>query len=773
MKKLLISFILLLATLNIAQAALEIDNDLTIAGPFFPSDDIIIKDGAKLTLTGILYMNTGAKIIVEQGCKLLMNGGTITSAGSDLWLGIEVWGNSALSQFGSSNQGTILMLNGSLIEHAHEAIQAWRPGHWDKTGGIVRVHNSSIINCKRAASFMKYSNDHLGNHYQNKSEFKDVEFIWNNGFRRAEALEMVSMYKVDGISFNACRFEDLRSILNVDKRSHGIHALDASFSVTSSCTSLSGCPDDITDPLWNLSRFTNLDNAILIGNAYSYNSVTVDRCQFKNNLIGVNKAFSNYAEITRNLFLYTSDMPSDVSASYGIRADYCDGYRIEENIFKDIAATTPFTFGVYITNSGDQDNQTYKNAFDNLHVAHLADGMNRYLGLPHQNGRSGLEFICNENENNNYDFRLNGSGTSEGVKRTNGIYVGSGNTFSLFGPFAGHILNATDHKIEYYYGLPGGEPTHIGGDVDTWDTDPIFNQCLSMLPNYPIGESGLMSQQALQSLHMQFNQVNQLLSQRITALDAMVSNGTNTNISTYQDEIDHLASEEAFMADILIQQYKRQGDLTAMRSVIANQFNSLKALNTIDSYYHDEDFTTANQLLNQLATSVTTYPSHLQSDVSTFVNLKTTLNQQAQTSGGIANLNNQKQQQLKQIATQGEGFAKAQAQNILCFFYNDCPDYAPASTNRDAAPAAAQVQPLAFTVAPNPANKVANISWENNDDEVANIRIMDITGHLIFETQLTETNFRWETDNLSAGTYLVSVRLGNRRMGTQKVVVVK
>ena len=224
--------------------------------------DILIESGNTLTITGTLSMSGTKRIMIEPGAKLHVNGGIITNNCGAFWLGVEVWGNSSLSQFGSSNQGEFLMTNGGLIEHAEVGVRTWHPGYWDESGGICKVYNSTFLNCKKAVGFAKYSNDYMGTHYQNLSRFINVDFLWDDSFRDDEALELVSMYKVDGIPFTGCSFEDQRTTLTTDKRSHGIHALDAKFSVTSKCSLLGGCPNDLDDPSWDLTTFKHLDNAI-------------------------------------------------------------------------------------------------------------------------------------------------------------------------------------------------------------------------------------------------------------------------------------------------------------------------------------------------------------------------------------------------------------------------------------------------------------------------------------------------------------------------------
>lgn len=54
--------------------------------------DVIVEEGATLTITCKLVMKNSAKIIVEQGGHLIVDGGIITTEDDSLWKGIEVGG---------------------------------------------------------------------------------------------------------------------------------------------------------------------------------------------------------------------------------------------------------------------------------------------------------------------------------------------------------------------------------------------------------------------------------------------------------------------------------------------------------------------------------------------------------------------------------------------------------------------------------------------------------------------------------------------------------
>jgi hypothetical protein len=94
--------------------------------------DVIIEGQSTVTVKCTVYMPEGAKFIVKPGAKLIIDGGTITHRCGGLWEGIEVWGNSAVSQT-TSNQGVVQMMNDATIANARTAIRTIKntgPNHY-------------------------------------------------------------------------------------------------------------------------------------------------------------------------------------------------------------------------------------------------------------------------------------------------------------------------------------------------------------------------------------------------------------------------------------------------------------------------------------------------------------------------------------------------------------------------------------------------------------------------------------------------------------------
>ena len=70
--------------------------------------NVIVQSGARLTISGCeIQFAPDKKIIIKQGAELFIDNATLDSRCSELWGGIEVWGNSNLPQSPSSNQGAV------------------------------------------------------------------------------------------------------------------------------------------------------------------------------------------------------------------------------------------------------------------------------------------------------------------------------------------------------------------------------------------------------------------------------------------------------------------------------------------------------------------------------------------------------------------------------------------------------------------------------------------------------------------------------------------
>ncbi len=145
---------------------LNINSDFTLDGGEVYNNDIIVSDHAIFTIKGRAMMHENAKITIEQGAQLVIDGGKITKSCGDYWQGIEVWGNSTQHQYtvgGTCAQGIVELKNGAVVENAVCGIKTMNTDAATPsatTGGIIIAENSTFRNCRKAIEFMPYHNFH-------------------------------------------------------------------------------------------------------------------------------------------------------------------------------------------------------------------------------------------------------------------------------------------------------------------------------------------------------------------------------------------------------------------------------------------------------------------------------------------------------------------------------------------------------------------------------------------------------------------------------------
>ena len=145
--------------------------------------DLIVKDGATLTVEQDLVMSEGGSIYVEKGARLIIDGGRITSCGE--WEGIKAEG--ALL---SNRSAEIHLLVGGTIENASNGIS---DDVGTGTGGmIVHSERGSFVNNGRDIEFLRTKK-------LNESRFSNTEFSGGN--------MGVTIWATDGIQFTNCTFD--------------------------------------------------------------------------------------------------------------------------------------------------------------------------------------------------------------------------------------------------------------------------------------------------------------------------------------------------------------------------------------------------------------------------------------------------------------------------------------------------------------------------------------------------------------------------------------
>jgi hypothetical protein len=451
--------------------------------------DIIIDPGVTLTIESgaRVCMPTDSKIIVPRGAKLIVDGGTVTNGCSGFWKGIEVWGSSDEHQFADVNgdyeQGYLELKNGATIENAYNAVTLWKPDDWNSMGGIIIASDALFKNNRRSVEFMSYQNTDpsTGEPVGNVSSFTECEFtVDDDYFATSEFAYHISMWEVDGIKIRGCDFNN--DMTTVAQRGYGIYTMDAGYKVNSYCeTPISPCPEnDVINTTFD--GFYAGISALQAGSIYP---VYVDDAIFDANGFGVKLSESDYATIINNEF-YVADNDVDAGTcemvfGIGVELLNCNGYAVEQNKFFESPTISGSSFGVlvnyeelYADEHGVEQNEIYNNEYNGLTVGNEAVGINRAL----DDLNWGLKFLCNQNQNNTYDFYIK----DKGIQVLQGsLSEAAGNTFSQNGnnPYSDYN-NQANWNILYFYdeNQSDEEPLYYNEKVNPRPTEN-GNNCLS------------------------------------------------------------------------------------------------------------------------------------------------------------------------------------------------------------------------------------------------------------------------------------------------------
>lgn len=421
----------------------------TIGGVFEPDHNIVVNTGATLTITGELRMLPGARIVVNRGGRLIVDGGKITrGACFGRWEGIYVLGNFSKAQPANAtgtlaidDPGVVVLLHGATIEYAFSAIQTLHPDlSWvqDYWGGLVVAEESFFINNRRGVAFMKYDID-------NKSRFYSCYFMDDLDDNYAG----VTIWDTDGIVFEKCVF---------DLKQDGILAWDAGCTITKGCV------------------FTSMVNAVAIMATSPVSSgdfVRVDANKFIDN---ANHIASQATSRPKGLIVNENDFISTTAFDFGVWLEGPSQYSIFDNSFNNMGT------GVFPVNTSNKNNYVNCNTFKDGWFGILAAGDNE-----------GLTFFDNAFATADVNFSLweadNAIGKIAPVQ--GGVNDPADNCFSQTHPENIWTVGVTQ-PFDYYVPQNTTNACKIPGQA-TFGTDNynVVNTTFQVTSNCPIVPEGL------------------------------------------------------------------------------------------------------------------------------------------------------------------------------------------------------------------------------------------------------------------------------------------
>jgi hypothetical protein len=418
--------------------------------------DVRICSGSTLTITNTVSFVSNAKIIVERGAKLVLNGGILT-CNEGMWQGIEVWGTASAYQ-NPVDQGWVQIINDGTIENAVCGIRAVKmdnsippPGgddlpNYTYTGGIIQASDAHFINNQTAVQFYNYSHNSVS--YFVNSEFKVDE----NYFGTTEPENYMVVDNMTGVRVTFCEFLNEKT---EEAEYTGILSQNSTIYVEGDCIAGSPCT------AWDNGTFENLEYGIYATASTTTRHIDVCHTDFENNFRGIYVGGMTSPRITSNKFLLNLFAYEEGS---GLYLDRSTGYWVEDNIFEKtpgVGGTHPRGIGIVVNESGRNPNQIYLNVFNRVENAINVQGKNRHGKIASQ----GLVLKCNDyNHETNFDETIiwnSPVGSSEaGIAREQGksgstdIKDMAGNLFYVpseipDGDF--DDINNTSNRVDYYY----------------------------------------------------------------------------------------------------------------------------------------------------------------------------------------------------------------------------------------------------------------------------------------------------------------------------------
>lgn len=501
--------------------------------------ELRIKAGVSLTIKNlIINFAPNARLVVEngpigsQGAKLNIYSTTLTNypacGKEDMWLGVEVWGNSTAAQGSvlNSSQGVFRMYANSKIEHAYVGVLVSRRNELNGVpietsynnsfnGGVFISNNSTFENCCAGTLFQSYNQTAT-----NLSSISSTSYIWDGLLKDTTKTPSahIGMIQCNKIYISASKFYQNTPNLYADKAKWGmgILAINTDFSVTNSCSTAMPIGQDCSEANTLRSEFKNLTVGVSVLNANS-KPFTVLRNSFENCFYGVSSTSAKNQKISRNTFSIHTDATKQ---TWGIHVKNGTGYEIAENQLLTTSGQSALSYGIIIDNSGEYENEVYKNIFSDLYIGTQAQNINGKQYIPgNNNNAKGLRYNCNTFKspivNADIAVAVNSRVDSE-QGRVGGLTIEEArnkntarNTFSYTSGGNDIFLSSGSQQMNYYHlATPGHAPITYTNTppiavypaVQTWGGNPLYvnqNTCRTKYPStwppivfpFPLGVS--------------------------------------------------------------------------------------------------------------------------------------------------------------------------------------------------------------------------------------------------------------------------------------------
>jgi hypothetical protein len=370
--------------------------------------DVTVQSGVTLTILCKVGFPPSTKLIVEQGGKLIIDGGHLLSSCGEAWQGIEVWGNPNQPQ-STAYQGKVELINGAIIENARIAIYQGGDDCCSKSGGIIQATNSTFRNNRKDVAFMQYTHANSVSYFYNctfetTQPMNSLDYTDNHN-RRLGTNQHVSIWGQKGVRFYDCQFTTVEDYtfngvnghFDKDIRSSGITTVDADFQVFSSDIEDEDNRTEFNNQKFGISALKTLGGL----RSFKISKALFDNCQY-----GIRSELATNDFIDNNRFLVQDDqehgdgyyhVDGNLNSRYGLYEVNSIRYDISNNSFTSKSGGGSGiinTFGAVLrgqatweTGFGDVNNNT----FENLRRATQTEYHNWWTQLRCNNYNNGID----------------------------------------------------------------------------------------------------------------------------------------------------------------------------------------------------------------------------------------------------------------------------------------------------------------------------------------------------------------------------------------------
>lgn len=429
--------------------------------------NVIVRNGAKLTINCDVLMPEMGRIIIEPNAELILNG-RIT-AGCNSWQGIEVWGDNSQSQYsigGVRAQGRFVGKSGSVIENAETAIKLYGPTYND-AGGQITCSGTTFLNNSTAIEFAPYQNywpfatSQQGQPRSYFGSLSDCTFLVNDDYTVSTSFNaFISMTAVNGVLIYGSSFTNAQSPSsgNVQGYGFGIIASESGFRVDALCTG-----NTYPCNSFDRSSFTGLGYGIQISNVTTSRPYILKQTDFTDCYFGLHNTGVSNATVLFNTFnLGQVPNPGASEDQIGIFLEMgLAGFTLQENEFIGTSGNVSNTAGTYCRHLDEFNNEIRRNTYIGLDVGNLAEGDNATSPLNKE--ERGLNYLCNYNDDiSTADFWVGDVFGTNRIRQSQGLqeeaggqinYSAAGNRFA----YTGFDFDNEGEAVDYYYYEQGAQ----------------------------------------------------------------------------------------------------------------------------------------------------------------------------------------------------------------------------------------------------------------------------------------------------------------------------